>query len=178
MAGIDPVDDDKLSPGMMALVRRFRDDPDYVNGLKIFAHKPEIAEIIWSGYVQLLDNGKLPRELKELVRIKLARNNDCSPYAIKSGGTGHHRALPKSLTAKSAEVDHYELSEVLTRREKLALKFADKLGGDPQALDEQFFDLLRQEFSEPEIVELAHVIAMGVGFERFIAVWAPRVCAL
>lgn len=178
MAGIDPVDDDKLSPGMMALVRRFRDDPDYVNGLKIFAHKPEIAEIIWSGYVQLLDNGKLPRELKELVRIKLARNNDCSPYTIKSSGTDHHRPLPKSLTAKSAEVDHYEVSEVLTRREKLALKFADKLGGDPQALDEQFFDLLRQEFSEPEIVELAHVIAMGVGFERFIAVWAPRVCAL
>ena len=67
---------------------------------------------------------------------------------------------------------------MLTRREKLALKFADKLGGDPQALDEQFFDLLRQEFTEPEIVELAHVIAMGVGFERFIAVWAPRVCAL
>jgi len=47
-----------------------------------------------------------------------------------------------------------------------------------RALDEQFFTLLRQEFSDAEIVELAHVAAMGVGFERFIAVWAPRVCAL
>jgi len=178
MAGINPVDDAKLSSGMMALVRRFRDDPDYVNGLKIFAHKPEIAEIIWSGYAQLLDNGRLPRELKELVRIKLARNNDCSPYASKSGGTRHHQPPPKLPPEKSAEVEHYEVSEVLTRREKLALKFADKLGSDPQALDEQFFDLLRLEFSEPEIVELAHVIAMGVGFERFIAVWTPRVCAL
>ena len=37
------------------------------------------------------------------------------------------------------------VSEVLTRREKLALKFADKLGSDPQALDERFFDLLRVE---------------------------------
>ena len=102
MAGIDPVDDDKLSPGMMALVRRFRDDPDYVHGLKIFAQKPEIAEIIWSGYVQLLDNGKLPRELKELVRIKLARNNDCSPYAIMSGGTGHHSALCRNRLPRKA----------------------------------------------------------------------------
>ncbi len=90
----------------------------------------------------------------------------------------HHQPPPKVPPEKSAEVDHYEVSEVLTRREKLALKFADKLGSDPQALDEQFFNLLRQEFSDPEIVELAHVIAMGVGFERFIAVWAPRVCAL
>jgi alkylhydroperoxidase family enzyme len=178
MAGITPVDDAKLSSGMKALTRRFENEPDYVNGLKIFAHKPEIAETIWSGYVQLLDNGKLPRELKELVRVKIARNNDCSPYSVKSGDTPRHHNRPKLPLEKHAEVDHYEVSEVLTRREKLALKFADKLGTDKQALDEQFFDLLRQEFSEPEIVELAHVIAMGVSFERFIAVWAPRVCAL
>ncbi|HTY54250.1 MAG TPA: hypothetical protein VMB26_03565 [Candidatus Binataceae bacterium] len=178
MAGITPVDDAQLSTGMKALVKRFRDDPDYVNGLKIFAHKPEIAEIIWSRYVDLLDNGKLPRELKELVRIKLARNNDCSPYSIKSSAIGRRPPSVKPGPDKVAEIDQFEVSELLTRREKLALKFADKLGSDPQALDEKFFDLLRAEFTEPEIVELAHVIAMGVGFERFIAVWAPRVCAL
>ena len=77
-----------------------------------------------------------------------------------------------------AAVDHYEISEVFTRCEKLVLKFADKLGNDQRALDEKFFDLMHQEFSDPEIMELAHVIAMGVGFEHFIAVWAPRVCAL
>jgi len=177
MAGLTPVDDNKLSPGIAALIKRFRDEPDYVNGLKIFAHQPEFAEIAWSAYIQLLDHGKLPRELKELMRIKLARSNDCSPYALKGN---MHRAQPSPLlsSAKIAEIDHYEVSEVLSRGEKLALKLADKLGSDPTALDQQFFTLLRQEFSDPEIVELAHVAAMGVGFERFIAVWAPRVCAL
>jgi alkylhydroperoxidase family enzyme len=177
MAALKPVDDNNLSPALKNIVKRFRDDPDYVNGLKIFAHQPEFAEIAWSAYTQLLDHGKLSRELKELVRIKVARNNDCSPFALK--GNAHH-SLPSSMVpaAKIAEVDHYEVSELLSRREKLALKFADKLGSDPTALDQQFFTLLRQEFSDPEIVELAHVAAMGVGFERFIAVWAPRVCAL
>lgn len=178
MAGIAPVDDARLSSGMKALIRRFRDEPNYANGLGIFAHKPEIAEIIWSRYAELLDNGRLPRELKELVRVKLARNNDCSPYASKSAGAEHRQPPGKLPREKIAAVDHYEVSEAFTRREKLALKFADKLGSDQRALDEEFFDLLHQEFSEPEIVELAHVIAMGVGFERFIAVWAPRVCAL
>jgi alkylhydroperoxidase family enzyme len=177
MAGLKPVDDNNLSPALKTIVKRFRDDPDYVNGLKIFAHQPEFAEIAWSAYTQLLDRGKLPRELKELVRIKVARNNDCSPFALKGNV---HRSLPSPTApaAKIAEVDHYEVSELLSRSEKLALKFADKLGSDPTALDQQFFTLLRQEFSDPEIVELAHVAAMGVGFERFIAVWAPRVCAL
>jgi len=177
MAGLKPVDDKNLSPALKSIVNRFRDDPDYVNGLKIFAHQREFAEIAWSAYTQLLDNGKLPRELKELVRIKAARNNDCSPFALKGNA---RRPLPSSMVpaAKVGEVDHYEVSDLLNRREKLALKFADKLGSDPTALDEQFFTLLRQEFSDSEIVELAHVAAMGVGFERFIAVWAPRVCAL
>jgi alkylhydroperoxidase family enzyme len=177
MAGLTPVDDSKLTAGLAAVVKRFRSDPDYVNGLKIFAHQPEFAEIAWSAYTQLLDHGKLPRELKELMRIKLARNNDCSPFALK-GNAHRSQASPLLSAAKIAEVDHYEVSEILSRGEKLALKFADKLGSDPTALDQQFFTLLRQEFSDPEIVELAHVAAMGVGFERFIAVWAPRVCAL
>jgi hypothetical protein len=37
---------------------------------------------------------------------------------------------------------------------------------------------MREEFSDPEIVEMAHIAAMGVGFERCIAVWTPRICAL
>src|SRR5690242_10721147 len=61
MAGLKPVDDNNLSPALKTIVKRFRDDPDYVNGLKIFAHQSEFAEIAWSAYTQLLDRGKLPR---------------------------------------------------------------------------------------------------------------------
>jgi alkylhydroperoxidase family enzyme len=177
MDGLTPVDDNDLTPGMAALVKRFKEDPGYVNGLKIFALQPKFAEIAWSAYTQLLDHGKLPTELKQLIRIKLARNNECSPYALRND-VRRSPLLPELAAVKIAEVDHYEVSQILSRGEKLALKFADKLGSDPTALDEQFFTLLRQEFSDPEIVELAHIVAMGIGFERFIAVWAPRVCAL
>src|SRR5277367_3551662 len=166
MDGLTPVDDCELSPGIAALIERFKEDPDYVNGLKIFAHQPKFAEIVWTAYTQLLDRGKLPRELKELIRIKIARNNECSALSLKGA------QLPSALlTAKIAEIDHYEVSDIFSRGEKLALKFADKLSTDPTALDKRFFTLLRQEFSDPEIVELAHIAAMGVGFERFIAVW-------
>ena len=85
---------------------------------------------------------------------------------------------PNLTQEKIAATTSYEVSDILDRREKLALKFAEKLGIEPEGLDDEFFDLLRDEFTDPEIVELAHVIAVGIGFERFLAVWEPRVCAV
>jgi len=179
MAGPPPVDVRQLNPGMASLVEKFKFDLNYTNGLQIFAHKQEVFAPIWSAYVNLLENGKLDRGLKELVRLKIAENNDCSPSVKISGSQRLQVPSVKGLTQeKIAEIGRYEVSDILTRREKLALKFAEKLGVEPERLDDDFFVLLRKEFTDPEIVELAHIIAAGIGFERFVAVWEPRVCAL
>ena len=181
MTILNPIDKDQLSSGMSEIVNKFTSDPDYANGLQIFAHKQEVFEPIWAAYLNMLENGKLDRALKELVRIKIAQNNDCSSYAEKSPvlsspmGIG---AVPGLSQEKILATSSYEVSNVLDRREKLALKFAEKLGIEPEGLDDEFFDLLRQEFTDPEIVELAHVIAVGIGFERFLAVWKSRPCAI
>ncbi len=181
MTVINPIEDEALSTGMATLVEKFKGDPNYANGLKIFAHKQEVFEPIWAAYLNMLENGKLDRELKELVRIKIAQNNDCSAYVEKSSlqrSPMRPEPVPGLDQAKVAEIGSYEISDILDRREKLALKFAEKLGIEPEGLDDEFFDHLRQAFSDPEIVELAHVIAVGIGFERFLAVWEPRVCAI
>lgn len=181
MTSPSPVDKPQLRPAMAALVEKFAFDPNYANGLQIFAHKQDVFAPIWAAYVNLLEHGKLDSALKQLVRIKIAHNNDCSAYTEKSGAR-RNPALPQNVPGlteeKIAAVSRYEVSDALTGREKLALKFAEKLGIDPQGLDDDFFALLREQFTDAEIVELAHIIAVGIGFERFLAVWEPRVCAL
>lgn len=181
MTILNPIEKDQLSPKMADLVEKFKGDPNYANGLQIFAHKQEVFEPIWTAYLNMLENGKLDRGLKELVRIKIAQNNDCSSYAEKSPlqrSPMRPEPVPGLSQAKIAATSSYEVSDILDRREKLALKFAEKLGIEPEGLDDEFFEHLRQEFTDPEIVELAHVIAVGIGFERFLAVWEPRVCAI
>ena len=181
MTAPTPLDKTKLSPAMASLVDKFEFDSNYANGLKIFAHKQEVFEPIFAAYVNMLENGKLERDLKELVRMKIAQNNDCSAYISKSSVprlATPRPPVPQLTKQKIAAIGTYEVSECLTRREKLALKFAEKLGIEPEGLDDDFFELLRHEFNDAEIVELAHVIAVGIGFERFLAVWEPRVCAL
>jgi alkylhydroperoxidase family enzyme len=80
--------------------------------------------------------------------------------------------MDKGLTEERiAEIPNYEFSSVLTRREKLVLKFAEKMGVEHQAVDDTFMTLLRTEFSEPEIVELSVVIGVCIGWGRLLSVF-------
>lgn len=80
--------------------------------------------------------------------------------------------MDKGLTEdKIAEIDNYEVSDVLTRREKLALKFAEKMGIEHRAVDDNFFTLLHEEFTDPEIAEMAIVISVCIGWGRLLSVF-------
>ena len=80
--------------------------------------------------------------------------------------------MDKGLTEERiAEIPNYEFSEVLSRREKLALKLAEKMGIEHAAVDDDFMDLLRREFSEAEIVELSIVISICIGWGRLLSVF-------
>ena len=80
--------------------------------------------------------------------------------------------VDKGLTEeKIAEIVNFEVSEILTRKEKLALKFAEKMGIEHKSVDDEFFELLRSEFSEPEIVEMSIVISVCIGWGRLLSVF-------
>ena len=72
---------------------------------------------------------------------------------------------------KIAEITNYEVSENLTRKEKLALKFAEKMGIEHKSVDDEFFELLKTEFSESEIVEMSIVISVCIGWGRLLSVF-------
>lgn len=77
MARIDPVEESQMNPAMAQLVEDVRDDPGYEVGMKIFAHSQEFVAPVWSSYLEMFNGGLLDPELKEMVRIKIAQNNDC-----------------------------------------------------------------------------------------------------
>ena len=72
---------------------------------------------------------------------------------------------------KIKEIENYEVSKTLTRREKLALKFAEKMGIEHQSIDDKFFTLLREEFSDAEIAEMSIVISVCIGWGRLLSVF-------
>jgi alkylhydroperoxidase family enzyme len=67
--------------------------------------------------------------------------------------------------AKIAAIDD-ETSDLLTPRERVAVRFAEKLAVDHRKIDDAFWAELRQHLSEPEIIELAAHATLYIGFGR------------
>ena len=68
--------------------------------------------------------------------------------------------------AKIAAIDD-ETSDLLSPRERVAIRFAEKLAVDHHKIDDQFWTELRRHFSEAEIVELVAHTTVYIGFGRF-----------
>ena len=57
----------------------------------------------------------------------------------------------------------------LPYRDKLAVRFAERMAVDHQNVGDEFFTELRQEFSDPEIFELGMITGMFIGYGRLLA---------
>jgi len=59
-----------------------------------------------------------------------------------------------------AALGDYKNSSLFSPREKLALELCERMTYTDQRVTDQFFDQLKQHFSEKELVELAAIIAL------------------
>ena len=67
-----------------------------------------------------------------------------------------------------------------TDRESLALEFAERLAVDHHNIDDSFFDRLKTEFNEAEILELGMMAGQYIGFGRLLMVLdlTPKYCGI
>lgn len=103
---------------------------------KLLGHNPEILHS-WSTLENTLYNkGTLSAELKEQVRRTLAYGNEC-PYCMAKG-----------------RPDNMQKVEEIS----VAVTFAHTFVYDKQAIDDTMFQVLKQYWTEKEIVELCAYI--------------------
>jgi alkylhydroperoxidase family enzyme len=68
----------------------------------------------------------------------------------------------------------YEKSDRFTRREKIALRYADAIMYNPAQADDELWAELHAEFSEPELVELGYWIGFTFGGQRWLKTLGTR----
>ena len=71
------------------------------------------------------------------------------------------------LTEAKVAAINDESSDLLTARERAAVRFAEKLAVDHQKVDDTQWSELRAVFSEAEIIELAAHTTLFIGLGRF-----------
>jgi alkylhydroperoxidase family enzyme len=64
----------------------------------------------------------------------------------------------------------YDSHPEFSSREKLALRFAERMALNHQSIDDPFFRDLRQEFSPAEIIELGMMTGLFIGYGRLLAI--------
>ena len=166
MPRIDYLDESELAPDAAELLRiaESAGSPD-PRVLKILFRSP--IGVAWYRYWLASSNdGELPKDLKELCRVKIAFDHECG-YC---GTVRSAAAMAAGLTEeKVQEVWNFETSGLLSEREKVALRFADHLKHDiAKADDDAFYAELREHFSDSEIVELGLWCAENVGAGSFV----------
>jgi alkylhydroperoxidase family enzyme len=67
-----------------------------------------------------------------------------------------------------SELLRYEKSDRFTRREKVALRYADAIMYDPAQAGDALWAELHAEFSEPELVEMGYWIGFTFGGQRWL----------
>ena len=89
--------------------------------------------------------------------------------------------MEQGLTeAKIASLDDPAGATAFSARERMALEYAEKLAVDHHAIDDAFFERLRGEFDDAEILELGMMIGQYIGFGRLLKILElePRFCAV
>lgn len=135
------------------------------NMFKTLAHAPALA-LATAGYLKaLLSDGALPGSYKELIATRLSMLLE-SEYAVKAHALSARQkgASETQVAAACGDFEHGPFSAA----EKIGFRATERLHRSAAEITDDFFAELRQNFSDPQIVELIATAAAFELFPRFV----------
>jgi uncharacterized peroxidase-related enzyme len=165
MSRISRLDRSEVTPEIAALYdKAFAQRGNVPNMFRVMAHRPEIFATMQAHFGAVLNTGTVPTRLKELIIVRTSQVNQ-TPYCLAS-----HTILAKDLgwTAEQlANLAGWPQRSDFTPAEKAALRLAETVTRDANAVSDEQFAELRGFYSEGEIVELLCAIGLFNYFNRF-----------
>lgn len=128
-------------------------------------HHPEVMKAFNRFWETCFRQGVCDHAIKELCRLYISRSVQCEYCG------GQRSVLAAAQGATEEQVDElldFERSGRFDDRERTALEWAMAIAWDPSLAADDLWDRLHQHFSEPELVELGHFIALTLGQQRFL----------
>lgn len=173
MSIIDPVDRKTAeAQGLGSLLQEYADLGDEEALFpRILAHVPGYAEAIGGAMSEAHLRGGVDHELKEIVRIQLARTAQ-DPYF---GSLRSQHAIDTGLTEEridSGSAD-FEADPEFTPAQRWALRYAHLMYREPERVDHAFYEEGKQHFTEAQIMELGGLIAVHYGMQVFMRTLQP-----
>jgi alkylhydroperoxidase family enzyme len=164
------VKDEDFDPRLRPVVDPYKKRMGFLpNALKLYAHRPEIAETLWKLNSNIMRDptSKLDQLLKRKLAAVACATNGCA-YC-----TAHSCSMLKK--AKDGDFEGWGLSEAelqdiiigayqpKSELERACFAYVRSASEDPTSVPDEILDDLKKHLTPPQIVELACV----VGFWKF-----------
>jgi len=128
-------------------------------------HHPEVMKAFNNAWEVFFRQGVTDHAIKELCRLYIAKSVECE-YC---GGQWSTMAKEQGQTASQVdEILDFENSDRFDDRERAALEWAMAIAWDPSLAAPDLWDRLHAHFTEPQLIELGHFIALTLGQQRFL----------
>ena len=132
---------------------------------RMLAHAPAAALGSLQFGAAVTMNRTMPERLIELLRLRVAFHNQCrSCMAIR-----YSSAVDSVTEDDVCSLERPAEAENLDQREKLAIEFGERFATNHLSIDDAFFERMKSEFSEAEVIELMLHCALYVGMGRLAA---------
>lgn len=120
----------------------------------LLGHKPELLEAVVQLFQSAVDVEGVPLYILEMMRLKGSQINKCD-YCLQQ-----RFAVVKDAVA-DREVDVFSSLDRknFNNQEFLALSLAEKMAKDPNDIGDDFFEELKAEFSESQILGLVFAVS-------------------
>jgi uncharacterized peroxidase-related enzyme len=165
MPRISRVDRSQLAPEVAVLYdKAFALRGNVPNMFRVMAHRPEIYATMQAHFAAVLSTGTVSTKLKELIIVRTSQLNE-TPYCLAS-----HTKLARNLGWTDDQLAHladWSGRDDFTPAEKAALRLAETVTCNANAVSDEQFAELRSFYSEGEIVELLCAIGLFNYFNRF-----------
>jgi alkylhydroperoxidase family enzyme len=128
-------------------------------------HHPAVMKAFNNAWEVFFRQGVTDHAIKELCRLYISKSVDCEYCG------GQRSVLAQQQGATEDKVDdilNFETSDRFDERERTALEWAMAIAWDPALASDDMWDRLHRHFTEPQLVELGHFIALTLGQQRFL----------
>jgi alkylhydroperoxidase family enzyme len=131
----------------------------------IRAHNPKVMKAFDHFWETTFRQGEVDHSVKELCRLYISKSVECE-YC---GGQRSVRAREAGTGEEQVdEILEFESSDRFDERERAALRWTMAIAWDAGLIDDATWDVLHAHFTEPQLVELGHFVALTLGQQRML----------
>lgn len=136
------------------------DQPEIV---KIWSLRPDMGAAVAGLSHAVYSQSILPARVREAARMRVAQINGC----VVCMGWRIPELAEQGVTEELyAHVEDAATHPEYSAQERLAVEYAEKFALDHRSIDDGFFARLKEQFTDPEILDLTICIGNWVAFGR------------